>query len=74
MGERVAKLLWMRWQVRAMKYETALRGIRDGLKTEQRVNSAAWWAYNECEKALKEAEVVDPVTAAEGPASAAPHD
>jgi hypothetical protein len=46
----------MHWQVRAMKYETALRGIRAGLASERRVNSAAWWAYNECDKALEEIE------------------
>lgn len=68
----MAKRLWMHWQVRAMRYETALRGIRAGLAGERRVNSAAWWAYNECDKALKGAEVDLADTDTEEPAATGP--
>jgi len=63
MGEEVAKKLWMRWQVRAMKYETALRGIRAAIPDSDG-STLAWWVRNECDKALKEAKIDPDHTAA----------
>jgi hypothetical protein len=62
----------MRWQVRAMRYEATLRGIRAGLAGDG--SAAAWWAYNECDKALKGAEVDLADTDTAGPATAGPGD
>lgn len=54
MEAAVAKKLWLAWQIRAMKAEAALRGLRDGLAGD--TSTLAWWVTKECNTALLEAE------------------